>query len=436
MTTTAKVQTKPAPKPSFTPARTSLVQRKCACGGKPGPTGRCEECRRRRLTELRYPSVSAQARDETASPAQRPDGTQRQDRTSSPVQPKMTVNAPGDAYEQEADRIAGQVLRMVDPKPTVSKQSRPGRANLQRTEAASTRGVEVPSEVAQGIGSLRGKGSPLDPSTRGFMESRFGHDFGRVRVHTDAPAADLARQIDAVAFTTGQDVVFDTGRYAPETTWGKRILAHELAHVVQQSDRPAAAAAIFRLSPAMCSKAADCGTPDTPGAGGAGNWMLTLAVDREEQGLGRLVSGNVGHTWVKLRDDTGEKYSYGFWPQTGFDSSQPQKSVPGCVHHPDTAHEPPAATSYIGIDYKLAHADYLKAIGHAESVCRTKPAYNLFSYNCTTFAIDVARAAGVSPPASTTLAIHNPNALYEGIEEELKTRGTAGSGSKAGKKTP
>lgn len=78
-------------------------------------------------------------------------------------------------------------------------------------------------------------GHPLDTSTRALFEPRFGHDFGRVRVHSDPAAAQLARTIGARAYTTGCDIVFGEGMYRPETSGGRRLLAHELAHVVQQS---------------------------------------------------------------------------------------------------------------------------------------------------------------------------------------------------------
>ena len=83
---------------------------------------------------------------------------------------------------------------------------------------------------------LREPGSPLDASTRDFMEPRFGHDFGSVRVHTDERAAQSARSVGASAYTVGRDVVFGSGQYAPETQRGRRLLAHELTHVVQQGD--------------------------------------------------------------------------------------------------------------------------------------------------------------------------------------------------------
>ena len=81
---------------------------------------------------------------------------------------------------------------------------------------------------------LHSPGEPLDSATRQFMESRFGHDFSRVRVHADGRAADSSRAVGANAYTAGPDVVFGPGRYEPASTQGRRLLAHELTHVVQQ----------------------------------------------------------------------------------------------------------------------------------------------------------------------------------------------------------
>jgi hypothetical protein len=88
------------------------------------------------------------------------------------------------------------------------------------------------SPVKDVVGS--GGGTPLDKDTRQFMESRLGHDFGDVRVHTDSKAAESAKAVNAQAYTVGTDVVFQSGKYAPETHEGKHMLAHELTHVVQQ----------------------------------------------------------------------------------------------------------------------------------------------------------------------------------------------------------
>jgi hypothetical protein len=83
---------------------------------------------------------------------------------------------------------------------------------------------------------LNSSGRPLDAGTRAFMEPRFGHDFSGVRVHTDAKAAESAQAVNALAYTVGRDVVFGAGQYAPGTSEGKRLMAHELTHVVQQRE--------------------------------------------------------------------------------------------------------------------------------------------------------------------------------------------------------
>lgn len=82
---------------------------------------------------------------------------------------------------------------------------------------------------------LRSPGQPLDSATRAFVESRFGHDFGKVRVHTDAQAAESARAVNAVAYTVGQSIVFGTGQFRPYSAEGRHLIAHELAHTIQQS---------------------------------------------------------------------------------------------------------------------------------------------------------------------------------------------------------
>ena len=103
------------------------------------------------------------------------------------------------------------------------------RLSLQRGAAPGA----APAVVSQ---VLRAPGRPLEPPARAFMESRFGHDFSRVRVHTDAQAVESAHAVRALAYTVGRHVVFGAGQYAPATPTGRRLLAHELAHVVQQRD--------------------------------------------------------------------------------------------------------------------------------------------------------------------------------------------------------
>ncbi|MEK6300587.1 MAG: DUF4157 domain-containing protein [Acidobacteriota bacterium] len=105
------------------------------------------------------------------------------------------------------------------------------KGSLQRKPSSSEAVSEVPPIVHE---VLRSPGQPLDANTRAFMEPRLGHDFSGVRVHTDARAEESARAVHAQAFTVGRNMVFAAGRYSPNPVEGQKLLAHELAHVVQQ----------------------------------------------------------------------------------------------------------------------------------------------------------------------------------------------------------
>ena len=161
-----------------------------------------------------------------------------------PVQTKLTINQPGDEFEQEADRVSEQVMRMPDPAVRLQRKSAgdaassgPGQQSeapliQRRTTADDTASsASAPDSV---YNTLRSPGQSLDSPTRAFFEARFQQDFGDVRVHTDKQAATSAEQISARAYTVGRDIVFGSGEYAPKTMMGQQLLAHELAHVVQQ----------------------------------------------------------------------------------------------------------------------------------------------------------------------------------------------------------
>jgi hypothetical protein len=163
------------------------------------------------------------------------------------IQTKLAINKPGDEYEQEADRVSEQVMRMPEPKlqrtcacggecpkcQTEQPSQEEEHLHTKRLGTGDWGQTEVPPIVHD---VLRSSGQRLDPATRAFMEPRFGLDFNRVRVHTDAKAADSARAVHALAYTVGNDVVFGTGQYAPGSSEGRRLLAHELSHVVQQTE--------------------------------------------------------------------------------------------------------------------------------------------------------------------------------------------------------
>jgi hypothetical protein len=209
---------------------------------------------------------------------------------SGAIRAQLTIGPVDDPYEREADRVAGEVMRMPDPQAAGSMQRAPvsvqrlcaacEKKRVQRTCAACERSADEETLVqAKSGGDDRGlcpecehtrlqrahaedgsagddapalvhnvlhtSGVPLDATSRTYMEPRFGHDFSAVRVHTDARAAASAAAIRAHAYTSGPHIVFATGRYQPQTGTGRQLLAHELTHVVQQG---ASRGAIERLT--------------------------------------------------------------------------------------------------------------------------------------------------------------------------------------------
>ena len=165
----------------------------------------------------------------------------------------LRVGPANDRYEQEADRVARQVvsrvqtppvqregaaeeeLQMKPLTPTVTPlQRKTFQKPVQRAVNHGVEGGEVEAGVAQQIQRAGGGGKPLDEKVRGQMERGFGADFSGVRVHTGAQADTLNRSLNARAFTTGKDIFFKRGEYNPGSSAGKELLAHELTHTVQQ----------------------------------------------------------------------------------------------------------------------------------------------------------------------------------------------------------
>jgi hypothetical protein len=185
----------PAPSVQLVPSPGGVLQRKCACGGAAGMSGECEECSKKRRLGL---------------------------------QTKLKVNEPGDSYEQEADRIADQVLAAPAHHAVSGAPPR-----IQRFMGQPTGQMDAaPASVDEALASA---GRPLEPALREDMEQRFGYDFSRVRMHSGAAAEQSAREVNASAYTVGHAIVFGTGRFAPGTQVGRRLIAHELTHVVQQT---------------------------------------------------------------------------------------------------------------------------------------------------------------------------------------------------------
>jgi hypothetical protein len=191
------------------------------------------------------------------------------------VQPKLKIGQPGDKYELEADRMAEQVMRMSDsfcpscvqegmvqrqpmeeeekkkeeeliqPKsllsqitPLVQRQVEDTEKKKREEEIFQAKvdrgGIKTTANIETSVSSLKGIGEPLSEATRSYFEPRFGYDFSAVRIHTGSEANEAAKSIDARAFTIGNDVVFGSGSYSPKTDGGKKLIAHELVHTIQQ----------------------------------------------------------------------------------------------------------------------------------------------------------------------------------------------------------
>ncbi|NOQ33836.1 MAG: DUF4157 domain-containing protein [Methanosarcinales archaeon] len=174
------------------------------------------------------------------------------------IQAKLVVGQPRDIYEQEADRVADEVMWMPEPEmqrqieeeeeevlqpkfeasPRYFIQRQEEEEEKQEILQTENRGDTTPEVIhyfESQIQAIRGGGQPLSESERAFFEPRFGVDFGQVKVHAGTQATESAQVLNARAYTLGQDVVFGEGQYAPETISGRRLMAHELTHVVQQN---------------------------------------------------------------------------------------------------------------------------------------------------------------------------------------------------------
>lgn len=152
-------------------------------------------------------------------------------RTGTPVffQAKRTVNQPDDIYEKEANAVADKLIQQDNI--TTNTFFKP--ASIQRKpNIKKSPGTDPGTENY--INNLSG-GKPLDNKERSFFESKLGYDFSNVRIHNDSSAHQSAQNINALAYTSGNNIVFASNQFQPNTTEGKKLLAHELTHVVQQS---------------------------------------------------------------------------------------------------------------------------------------------------------------------------------------------------------
>jgi hypothetical protein len=195
------------------------------------------------------------------------------------IQQKLEIGSVNDPLEYEADAVADKVMRMPETPFLQRQNAKDDDDVLQKKEATSVpeipfvqckgaaceeedkkalRKKEMKGNVSGALKSeapsivhevLSSAGQPLDTKTRTFMESRFRQDFSGVRVHNDAQAAESARSVNARAYTVGSQIAFGTGQYVPHTSVGRQLLAHELAHTMQQGGIAGCLQPQFEISP-------------------------------------------------------------------------------------------------------------------------------------------------------------------------------------------
>ena len=163
------------------------------------------------------------------------------------MQKKLAIGSANDPAEKEAEEMAEKVVRMSLQKASFESMKNQLHSSVQRkcvkceeedqkiqkqNEDRTSAVLEVPSIVYDVINS---NGQPLEAETKSFMEARFGYDFGKVKIHTDSLAAKSAQAVNALAYTSGNNIVFNQGQYSPQSYNGKKLIAHELTHVLQQN---------------------------------------------------------------------------------------------------------------------------------------------------------------------------------------------------------
>jgi hypothetical protein len=174
------------------------------------------------------------------------------------IQKKLSVGSSNDAFETEADTVADKVMSGTQSLPNTAAhtgalvqkkcaaceeeekvQRKPIAEGItpliQRSSVKDSGASPAPSHVENGINSSQGRGSVMDNETKSFMENGFGADFSHVNIHTGNEAVQMSRDLNAQAFTVGNDIYFNEGKYSPGTDSGKHLLAHELTHTIQQS---------------------------------------------------------------------------------------------------------------------------------------------------------------------------------------------------------
>jgi hypothetical protein len=383
----------------------SVLRRTCARCGAPETSGRCSGCERKI-------------------------GLRR----------RLAIGAADDPAEREADRAADRALAGRSPPDIDASPVRLHRHG----PSDGDRAAEAPASVHR---VLAQSGQPLDAPLRRDMESRFGRDFSRVRLHFGSEAGQSARDVGASAYTVGSDIAFAPGRYAPGSGPGQRLLAHELAHVVQQAPGSGQAGPLVQRAEGLGESptgglatkptpAANLPSPPAPPCGGSSTdchepdperkvsavdppcWKLNVKVDIEKPSARQAVF-HVGHAFVEFEDPSGVFFTYGFYPDKIDGPPLPlfRPKVKGCIAHPDASHA--KAVDYTET-FDLNEKEYYDALGFAKKWCDEPQKYDIHVNNCTTFAHKVAKVANRSLPCIYgpvgpvgDIYFDNPNKLYD-----------------------
>jgi hypothetical protein len=241
------------------------------------------------------------------------------------VQAKLTIGQPGDRYEQEADRVARDVVQRINspvsetpqPENSLQRQTEPEaeklqmKPMLQRFHAVG--GEDATPDLESSINRARGGGQPLDAGLQRSMGQAMGADFSGVRVHTDTQSDQLNQSIQAKAFTTGQDVFFRSGEYNPGSKAGQELIAHELTHVVQQNGsqvQPKIDISQINLSTEQEKLQAMLGS-DTLQTKKTKTSRTLNFITMKRKHIALTGEDKYGHWWTEV--DGGE--SYGWWPK-------------------------------------------------------------------------------------------------------------------------
>lgn len=272
--------------------------------------------------------------------------------SSAGLQRKLRVGQVDEPLDHETDQVAAQVMD-ISSVGAVSEASSSGPTGRDRepmpgvltSDVAGNSSAKVAREPPSGVHeALLPSGQPLDAATRSFFEPRFGHDFSRVRVHADELAAESTRAVQARAYTVGHNIVFGAGLFAPQSEEGRRLLAHELAHVVQvdaaaaQPALPSTSVKTLELEARQVGNAVQrghtispirgvarniagplCDEPEDPGKPTYGNLPRDQADERGMRARVQLVEEN--GVWYELGKQRGHKYrasgQYSFVIQDG-----------------------------------------------------------------------------------------------------------------------